>query len=69
MKKNCCWINYKWVIIQNQIFISKKVKVVLDLSNYATKEWLEHGTGIHASKANDLDVGKLKSVPVDLLCC
>ena len=21
MKKNCCWVNYKWVIIQNQTVI------------------------------------------------
>ena len=69
MKRNCSWINCKWVIIQNQTFISKKVKVVFHLSNYATKEWLEHGTGIDASKANDLDVGELKSVPVDIWCC
>ena len=35
--------------------ISNKVKAVLDLPNYATK-----------TKVNDLDVGKLKTVLVDL---
>ena len=29
-------VNYKWVVIQNQIHIRDKVKVVLDLSNYYT---------------------------------
>ena len=81
--------------------IRDKVKVVLDLSNYAAKEELEHATGVDTSelaakkdlialkaefdkldinklinvlisldnlktKVNDLDVGKLKAVPVDL---
>ena len=79
--------------------ITDKVKVLLDLSNYATKKELEHATGIDTSdltakkylvalkayvdkldinKTNvptslnnlkiivdDLDVGKLKTVPVD----
>ena len=44
MKKNCCWVYYKWVIIQNQT-----LKVVLDLSNYGTKKELEHATGIDTS--------------------
>ena len=35
MKKHCCLINYKWVITQKDI--TDKVKLVLDLSNYATK--------------------------------
>ena len=79
------------------IYIRDKVKVVLDLSNYATKKELEHATGIDTSdlatkkdvykevykldinrltrvptslnnlktKVSDLDVGKLKTVPVD----
>ena len=79
--------------------ITGKVKVLLDLSNYATKKELEHATGIDTSdltakkylvalkayvdkldinktnvptslnnlkiKVDDLDVGKLKTVPVD----
>ena len=81
--------------------IREKVKVVLDLSNYATKKELEHATDIDTSelaakkdfnalkaevdkldinklasvstslnnlktKAYDLDVGKIKTAPVDL---
>ena len=80
--------------------ITGKVKVLLDLSNYATKKELEHATGIDTSdltakkylvalkayvdkldinktnvptslnnlkiKVDDLDVGKLKTVPEDL---
>ena len=42
MKKSCCWVNYKWVIIQSQI-------AVLELSNYATKKELEHATGTDTS--------------------
>ena len=79
--------------------ITDKVKVLLALSNYATKKELEHATGIDTSdltakkylvalkayvdkldinktnvptslnnlkiKVDDLDVGKLKTVPVD----
>ena len=82
--------------------IRDKVKVVLDLSNYANKKELDHGTGVDKSdlaakkdfiavkpevdkldinklinvatrlnnlqkkNENDLDVGKSKTVPVDL---
>ena len=81
--------------------IRDKVKVVLDLSNYAAKNELEHTTGVDTSnlaankkdfivlkaevdklnidalvnfptdlsnlkiKADDLDVGKLKTIPID----
>ena len=38
MKKNYCWVNYKRVIIQNHAANRDKVKVVLDLLNYATKK-------------------------------
>ena len=57
MKKKCCWINYIWVIIQNQIVILdlKNVKLVLDLSNYATNKILEHITDVNTS---DLDAKK-----------
>ena len=57
--------------------IREKVKVVLDLSNYATKKELEHAKDIKLTsvstslnnlktKAYDLDVGKIKTAPVDL---
>ena len=57
--------------------IREKVKVVLDLSNYATKKELEHAKDIKLTsvstslnnlktKAYDLEVGKIKTVPVDL---
>ena len=51
MKKKCCWINYIWVIIQNQIVILdlKNVKLVLDFSNYATNKILEHITDVNTS--------------------
>ena len=42
LKKNCCWLNYKWVI-------RYKVKVVLDLSNYVTKKELGHAAGVDTS--------------------
>ena len=38
MKKNCGRIYYKLVIIQTKSHIRDKVKVVLDLTNYATKK-------------------------------
>ena len=56
-----------------------KVKVVLDLSNYATKKELEHATGINTSdlaakkdfinlkaEADKLDINKLNNVPTSL---
>ena len=81
--------------------IRDKVKVVLDLTNYATRKELDHATGVDTSdltakkdfialkaevdeldinrlgnvptswnnsktKVYDLDVGKLKTVPIDL---
>ena len=49
MKSNCCWVNYKWDIIQNQIFIRNKVKVLSDFSNYTTKKELKHAAGVDAS--------------------
>ena len=50
MKKNCYWINYKWIIIQNYTsHIRDKVRVVLDLSNYSTKKKLEHAAGFQTS--------------------
>ena len=50
MKNNCCGVYYKWIIIQKRIVILKiKVKVVSDLTNYATKKELEHATNIDTS--------------------
>ena len=46
MKTNCCEVYYEWVIIQNQTVI--KIKVVLDLSNYATQQGLDHATDVNA---------------------
>ena len=40
-----------------------KIKVVLYLSNHATKKELSHATDVYTS---DLGVGKLKNVPKDL---
>ena len=48
MKKNCGWVNYKWIIVQNNSVIKNKIKVELDLSNYPTKKRLEHATGVDA---------------------
>ena len=42
--------------------IRDKVKVVLDLSNYATKKELDHVTGINTS-----DLAAKKDLAVDLL--
>ena len=43
-------------------FSGRKVKVVLDLSNYATKADLKNATGVDTSKSNadKLDTNKLK---------
>ena len=43
-------------------FSGRKVKVVLDLSNYATKADLKNATGVDISKSNadKLDTNKLK---------
>ena len=50
MKNNCCGVYYKWITIQKRIVILKiKVKVVSDLTNYATKKELEHATNIDTS--------------------
>ena len=59
--------------------IREEVKVVLDLSNYATKKELEHATGIHTSdlaakkdfialkaEVDKLDINKLVNVPTSL---
>ena len=59
--------------------IRNKVKVVLDLSNYATKKELDHATGTDTSdlaaekgfialktKVDKLDITKLVNVPTSL---
>ena len=74
MKNSYCWVNYKWVIIQNHIVILDKV--LLDLSNYATKKKLDYATGIDTSnlaakkdffalkaEIEKLDIHKLVNVP------
>ena len=74
MKRNC-WVYYKWVIIQNQV-IKHKVKVILDLSNYATKKDLDNATMVNTSdlaakkdfialkaEVDKLDINKLANVP------
>ena len=56
-KKNCCLLNYKWAIIQNQIVILKtKVKLLLDLPNYSNKKGLKHVKGVDIS---NLDAKKI----------
>ena len=70
MKKNCCGVYYKRVIIQNQ-----RVKVVLGLSNYATKKELDHAVGVDTShlaaekdftalkaEVDNLDIDKITNV-------
>ena len=49
--------------------IRDKVKIVLDLSNYATKKELEHATGIDTSDLaakKDFIAFKLTNVPTSL---
>ena len=59
--------------------IRDKVKVVLDLSNYATKKELDHATGVDTSdlaakkdfialkaEVDKLDINKLINVPISL---
>ena len=71
MKKNWCWVYYKWVIIQNQTFIIK--------SNYAIKKELDNATGVDKSdlaakkdfialkaEVGKLDINKLTNVSTSL---
>ena len=80
IKKDCCRVNYKWVIIQNQTTVLEIMSnVVLDLSNYATKKELEHATGLDTSdlatkkdfialntEADKLNITWLTNVPISL---
>ena len=65
--------------LETESHIRDKVKVVLDLSNYATKKELEHATGIDTSdlaakkdfitlkaEVGKLDINKLTNVPTSL---
>ena len=72
--------NIKRVIIQNQKdILEKKIKTLLNLSDYATKYYIERATGIDTSllskkvdlvglksKADKLDVDKLETILPDL---
>ena len=52
----------KWVIIQNQIVSRNKIKVELDLSNYAMEIGRKKATGVKTSKfTNKFDLVNLKS--------
>ena len=59
--------------------IKDKVKLILDLSNFATKKWLDHATGVYTSdlavkkdfiackaKVDKLYITKLINVPTSL---
>ena len=65
--------------LETESHIRDKVKVVLDLSNYANKKELEHATGIDTSdlaakkdfitlkaEVGKLDINKLTNVPTSL---
>ena len=65
--------------LETESHIRDKVKVVLDLPNYATKKELEHATGIDTSdlaakkdfttlkaEVGKLDINKLTNVPTSL---
>ena len=50
-KESCNWVNYKLVIIQNEVAI---VEInwkyyLLDLRNHATVKEIEHATGVDTS--------------------
>ena len=38
MRRNCCQVSYKWAILVPDSHIRGKVKLVLELTNYATKK-------------------------------
>ena len=79
-----CWIDKKDIVSMRKYFLEPKylgerVKVELDLSNYATKADLKNATGVHTSKfakkvdlanlksnEDKLDIDKLKNVPTNL---
>ena len=76
---NCCWVYYKQIITQNQeVNIIDKVKAVLDLSNYATRNNWDLATGVNTSdltaeknflalkaEVDKLDINKLVNVPTN----
>ena len=52
MKESSCWVILKYFISyypEPGSHIRDKFKVVLDLSNYATKQELEHPTSVDTS--------------------
>ena len=51
MKTNCYWVNYKLLSYYPgpDSHIRDKVKVVLKLTSYASKEELEHTTSVDTS--------------------
>ena len=73
MKKSCCWRIYYPETDSNN---NDKIKVVLDLSNYATENELDHATGIDLAAKKDfialkaevdkLDINKLVNVSTSL---
>ena len=99
-KKNCCWVNFKWVIIQNHTVIFRYSQSSIRLVKLCNQErirpcyrrWspdlavkkdfkalkaevdkLDINKLVNAAtslnnlktKVDDLNVGKLKTVPVD----
>ena len=76
MKKSCCWRIY---YPETDSHTNDKIKVVLDLSNYATENELDHATGIVTSdlaakkdfialkvEVDKLDINKLVNVSTSL---
>ena len=64
MKKNCCGVYYP----ERDSHIRDKVKVVLDLSSYATRKELEHATGVETSE-DFITIIPLKSNRSSKKCC
>ena len=75
MKKNCHWVIYKSVIIQNQVDILK----IKQSNNRLVKEEVEHAAGVYTFnvaaesdfialevEVDKLDVNKLVNVPTSL---
>ena len=70
MKKNCGWVNYKWVIIEDKSDVAaNKVIVALKAENDKVdiNKLVNVPTRLNNLKRNvdSLDVGKLKTVPID----
>ena len=70
MKKNCGWVNYKWVIIVDKSNVAaNKVIVALKAENDKVdiNKLVNVPTRLNNLKRNadSLHIGKLKTVPVD----